>query len=402
VLLLVHGWPESSYMWRDVMDPLAAAGWRVVAPDLLGFGDSPSDPPHTWERQIAALDAFRRAEGLDRLTLVVHDWGGLIGLRWACDHPEAVQRLVISCTGFFADGRWHGLARTLRSPDAGEELIEGMTREDFGRLLAGASPAIDDLAADEYFKAFSDAERRRGSLELYRSGDMEKLAAYEGRSRRSPSRRSSSGEPTIPSPPSPGPTASTPRSPAPSSSCSTARGTSWWRMRRSASPRPSWTSSSAASAGAGRAQIGLHARRRSPLGRADPPVAVSQPPEPDDHAVAGGRGERLDPLLEHVALRRGSAVFQTPNPGAATPVHRGRSGLRTCRSNRICSLRAPLTSRIRPSTAIVRSGCAAEEPQAVRRTSAGGCAWAAGASTSDRTNGRRRRFTPSRTPQDAR
>lgn len=181
MLLLVHGWPESSYMWRDVMDPLAAAGWRVVAPDLLGFGDSPSDPPHTWERQIAALDAFRRAEGLDRLTLVVHDWGGLIGLRWACDHPEAVQRLVISCTGFFPDGRWHGLARTLRSPDAGEELIEGMTREDFGRLLGGASSAIDDLAADEYFKAFSDAERRHGSLELYRSGDMEKLAAYEGR-----------------------------------------------------------------------------------------------------------------------------------------------------------------------------------------------------------------------------
>jgi len=167
-------------MWRGVLEPLAAAGYRAVAPDLLGYGDSPSDPPHTWERQVAALEAFRRAEELERVTLVVHDWGGLIGLRWACDHPEAVVRLVISDTGFFADGKWHGLARSLRTPDEGEEIVEGMTREAFGQVLAQASTGIDARAADEYFRSFADPDRRRGTLELYRSGDMDKLAPYEG------------------------------------------------------------------------------------------------------------------------------------------------------------------------------------------------------------------------------
>lgn len=168
-------------MWRDALEPLAQAGFRAVAPDLLGYGDSPSDPPHTWERQIEAVEAFRLAEGLDRLTLVVHDWGGLVGLRWACEHPEAVARLVISSTGFFSDGKWHGLAQSLRTPGEGEQIVDGMTREAFGKVLAQASTGIDAAAADEYFKAFAEADRRRGMLELYRSGDMEKLAPYEGR-----------------------------------------------------------------------------------------------------------------------------------------------------------------------------------------------------------------------------
>ena len=54
VALLVHGFPQSSYMWREVTPALADAGWRALAPDLAGFGDSPVDPPGTWERQPAA------------------------------------------------------------------------------------------------------------------------------------------------------------------------------------------------------------------------------------------------------------------------------------------------------------------------------------------------------------
>ena len=58
VALLVHGFPQSSYMWRDVLPAVAAAGWRGLAPDLAGFGDSPLDPPGTWERQVEALEAL--------------------------------------------------------------------------------------------------------------------------------------------------------------------------------------------------------------------------------------------------------------------------------------------------------------------------------------------------------
>ena len=72
------------------MPALAAAGWRALAPDLAGFGDSPLDPPGTWERQVEALERFRREQGVERCVPVVHDWGALIGLRWACEHPDAV------------------------------------------------------------------------------------------------------------------------------------------------------------------------------------------------------------------------------------------------------------------------------------------------------------------------
>src|SRR5687767_8118156 len=116
-VLLIHGFPESSYMWRELLGPVAAAGWRATAPDLAGFGDSPVDPPGTWTRHVEAVERFRADAGLQEpLVLVVHDWGGLIGLRWACDHPEAVRALVISDTGFFSDGKWHDLAAAMRTP----------------------------------------------------------------------------------------------------------------------------------------------------------------------------------------------------------------------------------------------------------------------------------------------
>ncbi|HEX8105368.1 MAG TPA: alpha/beta fold hydrolase [Solirubrobacteraceae bacterium] len=180
-VVLLHGYPESSYMWREILPALAAESHRALAPDLLGYGDSPVDRPHTWARQIAAFDAWVQQQALDPFVLVVHDWGGLIGLRWACDHPEAVRGLVISDTGFFADGRWHGLAEAMQTPEQGEQLVDGMTRESFGQLLGAVSTGIGDDALDEYFRAFADEDRRRGQLELYRSGDFAELARYEGR-----------------------------------------------------------------------------------------------------------------------------------------------------------------------------------------------------------------------------
>src|SRR4249920_1182630 len=89
--LCLHGFPETSYMWRSVLSALADAGRRAIAPDLPGFGDSPPDLPGTWERHNEALERFRRELGLERVALLVHDWGGLVGLRWACEHPDAVD-----------------------------------------------------------------------------------------------------------------------------------------------------------------------------------------------------------------------------------------------------------------------------------------------------------------------
>jgi pimeloyl-ACP methyl ester carboxylesterase len=180
VALMLHGYPQSSYMWRYALPAVAAKGWRAIAPDFAGFGDSPPDPPGTWHRHVEAVEAFRQELGLERVALVVHDWGGLIGLRWACDHPEAISALCISDTGFFSDGRWHGMAEGLRTEGQGEQMLESLDRDAVAQVLQGSSEGIDDQAVDEYFKCFADEERREGQLELYRSGDFEELEAYEG------------------------------------------------------------------------------------------------------------------------------------------------------------------------------------------------------------------------------
>ena len=179
--LFLHGYPTSSYLWRNILPQAAAAGWRAIAPDLPGFGDSPPDLPGTWERQVEHVERFRQALGLERLALGVHDWGGLIGLRWACDHPDAVEALVITDTGFFRDGRWHGMAKTLRTEGDGEQLLENVNRDLLAMALRQVSPGLPDEALDEFFKAYADADRRRSQLDLYRSGDFSKLEPYDGK-----------------------------------------------------------------------------------------------------------------------------------------------------------------------------------------------------------------------------
>jgi haloalkane dehalogenase len=180
-VLLVHGFPESSYMWRELLPALGEAGLRALAPDLPGSGDSPPDRPGTWERQVEALERFRRGLGIEQAALVVHDWGGLIGLRWACDHPGAVSALAISNTGFFADGEWHGMAQAMRTPGTGEELVRNLDRDGFASVLRQSSPSMGDDVIDEYWKGLADEERGMGHLDLYRSGDFEKLAPYQGK-----------------------------------------------------------------------------------------------------------------------------------------------------------------------------------------------------------------------------
>ena len=180
VVLLLHGFPESSFMWSEVMPAVAEAGWRAVAPDFAGYGDSEPDPPGTWERHIESVERFRSELRIETCVLVVHDWGGLVGLRWACEHPDAVRALVISSTGFFPDGKWHGMAKALREPGTGEQLLAALDRDGFAAVMRESAAGIADDAIDEYWKAFGDDDRRRGQLELYRSGDFEKLAPYEG------------------------------------------------------------------------------------------------------------------------------------------------------------------------------------------------------------------------------
>jgi haloalkane dehalogenase len=168
-------------MWHDALGALAGAGWRALAPDLPGYGDSEPDPPATWERHVEALGRFVSELALGRVVLVTHDWGVMIGLRWACENPDAVAGLVISDGGFFSDRRWHDLANAMRTPEDGERLVRSYTYDGFVAAMRAASSGMTDEALVEYWKAFADDTRRLGHLELYRSGDFEKLVPYEGR-----------------------------------------------------------------------------------------------------------------------------------------------------------------------------------------------------------------------------
>ncbi|MGH2589964.1 MAG: alpha/beta fold hydrolase [Actinomycetota bacterium] len=180
-VLLLHGFPESSYMWRALLPALAESGRRAIAPDLPGYGDSPPDPPGTWERHVEALGRFHGSLGLGRVAMVLHDWGGLIGLRWACDAGGVAGPTVVSGTGFFPDGKWHGMASMLRTDDEGERLVRELDRDGMARMLRAVGRGFGDQAIDEYFRPFTTEDARRGVLDLYRSGDFEKLEPYRGK-----------------------------------------------------------------------------------------------------------------------------------------------------------------------------------------------------------------------------
>lgn len=103
-IVLLHGEPTWSYLWRTTIPPLVEAGYRCIAPDLPGFGrsDKPTDDWYTYDRLTASVVALFEELDLTDVTLVVHDWGGPIGLRVATTEiPDRVSRIVILDSGLF-------------------------------------------------------------------------------------------------------------------------------------------------------------------------------------------------------------------------------------------------------------------------------------------------------------
>jgi haloalkane dehalogenase len=102
-VLLLHGEPSWSFLYRKVIPVLAAAGLRVIAADLIGFGrsDKPAQiADHSYARHVEWIRVFAfEALGLRNVTLVGQDWGGLIGLRLVAEHPDRFARVVAANTG---------------------------------------------------------------------------------------------------------------------------------------------------------------------------------------------------------------------------------------------------------------------------------------------------------------
>jgi len=107
VLLLLHGFPTSSHMFRDLM-PLLADRYRVVAPDLPGFGFTTSPPAtafaYTFDHLADVIDGFTQALGLARYALYIFDYGAPVGLRLALAHPERVTALITQNGNAYEEG----------------------------------------------------------------------------------------------------------------------------------------------------------------------------------------------------------------------------------------------------------------------------------------------------------
>jgi len=161
VVLLLHGEPSWSFLYRAMLPVLADAGFRVIAPDLVGFGRS--DKPartadHSYARHVEWMRALTLdALGLRGITLVCQDWGGLIGLRLAAEHPERFSAIVAANTGLPTGD--HDMPQVWWSFRTAVEKAQSL---DIARFVAGGcrhpltaaeSAAYDAPFPDETYKA---------------------------------------------------------------------------------------------------------------------------------------------------------------------------------------------------------------------------------------------------------
>jgi haloalkane dehalogenase len=174
-IVLLHGNPTSSYLWRNVIPPLEKLG-RCIAPDLIGMGDSdklePSGPDrYTFVEHRRYLDALLEALGVTRnVTFVVHDWGSALGFDWANRHRDAVRGIAYmeAIVQPVTWAEWPDAARAifqaLRSP-AGEAMI--LENNVFvERILPGSIlRTLTDAEMAEYRRPFATpGESRRPTL----------------------------------------------------------------------------------------------------------------------------------------------------------------------------------------------------------------------------------------------
>jgi pimeloyl-ACP methyl ester carboxylesterase len=158
-VLCLHGQPTWSYLYRKMIPVFTAAGHRVVAPDLFGFGrsDKPVDDAiYTFLFHRGMLLRFVEALDLQRVTLVVQDWGGLLGLTLPMEFPERVDRLIVMNTGL-------GVGR---SPGPGFDAWKAFVaaKPDFaiGELMQRSVPGLTAAEAAAYDAPFPDRRYRAG------------------------------------------------------------------------------------------------------------------------------------------------------------------------------------------------------------------------------------------------
>jgi haloalkane dehalogenase len=161
-VIFIHGEPTWSFLWRKVIVPVRDAGYRCIAPDLAGFGrsDKPTDVGwYSYDRHTALAATLLEDLDLQGATVVVHDWGGPIGLRLALEHASRIDRLVILDTGLFT-----GRQRMTDAWTAFRDFVERTEDLPVGFLVKGAckdDPGEQVIAA--YDAPYPDAASKAGA-----------------------------------------------------------------------------------------------------------------------------------------------------------------------------------------------------------------------------------------------
>ena len=154
-VLLLHGEPDWGYIYRKFIDPLVAAGARVVVPDLPGFGKSDKlseRSSYTYEKYVNWMETWMKDLKLNNITLFGQDWGGLIGLRLVAENEDMFKNVVISNTalptGDISAGKafedWKNYAQTVENFHAG------------GIIKGGTVKGLDQYVIDAYNAPFPD------------------------------------------------------------------------------------------------------------------------------------------------------------------------------------------------------------------------------------------------------
>jgi haloalkane dehalogenase len=162
-VLLLHGEPTWSFLYRKLIPPLAAVA-RCVAPDYFGFGRSDKPTERSWysyDRHVGSITRLVHELDLRRITLVVQDWGGPVGFRFAVENPERVARIVIMNTGIGArapSDEWLRFQSFMRR--VGTEIVAGQLIR-----LSLMQPTTDEIIA-AYDAPFPVPESRIGIVQF--------------------------------------------------------------------------------------------------------------------------------------------------------------------------------------------------------------------------------------------
>ncbi len=159
-IVLLHGNPTSSYLWRDVIPELSGKG-RCIAPDLIGMGDSAqiASGPNSYRFRTHAeyVEAFLEVLGVDsNVTLVAHDWGGPLAFDWGRKNPSAVERIAFMET-IVAPVTWEDW------PDAARRVFQGMRSDAGEEMVLDKNIFVERILPASVIKPLSDEV-----MEVYR------------------------------------------------------------------------------------------------------------------------------------------------------------------------------------------------------------------------------------------